>query len=143
LYSQVIKEEVMRKRISVMVAMVAVLFLAGQVLASGPGSQNRSASRTPGMTGPQQGVMSQQRNMDRQQTRQQPEQRQNAEQRMERRTERSGPQANLPEQASDTARAAVGHAGMGRETADAVQARQRARIHQEPAAGLPDAPAAQ
>jgi hypothetical protein len=127
----------MQKRMSLVVAMVAVLFLAGQVLANGPGSQQRGLTRTPGITpgGPQQGAMTQQRTMGKQQM---PEQRLNAEQRMEQR----GPQATLPEQASETAHAALGSAGLGEETAAAVQATQQARmaeesVAEEPVAELP------
>jgi hypothetical protein len=124
------------KGMSVFVAMIAVLFLAAPVLAAGQGNQSRGLSRTPGITpgGPQQGIMTQQRNMSRQQL---PEQRQNAEQRMEQR----GPQATLPEQASDTARAAVENAGMGQDTAAAVQATKDVQIPEEPVTDLPEEPA--
>jgi hypothetical protein len=82
----------------------ASMILSSQVLAAGPGGQGGAQNRmmTSG-SGPKPQMPSLQRESIQQRERSQ------------------GPQATLPEQASETARAAVDNAGMGKATAESVK----------------------
>jgi hypothetical protein len=111
--------------------LLASLILSGQVMAAGPGGQGGGQNRMMSPS-PAQKPQASQMQMERMQVR-----------------ERSqGPQALLPDQASETARAAVDNAGMGETTADSVKGtREQAAVQPtpesettgllvEPAAGL-------
>jgi hypothetical protein len=109
------------KFLSVLTFAAACLIFAGTGLAAGPGAQGSGFSRQPmnsGASNYQRGAMHQEMR---------------GEQRMERMQQRGQrpiiegqqPRAILPDQAGDTARAAVEHAGMGEGTAEAVRARTR------------------
>jgi hypothetical protein len=105
------------KLLSVLTFAAACLFFAGTSLAAGPASQGSGFSRqpmmNPGGSNHQRGPMNQEmRGEQRMERMQQREQRPMID-------ERQTP--TLPDQASDTARAAVENAGMGEMTAEAVR----------------------